>query len=411
MNPFGATSRQGAIPAYSGIAEQGYLVQLIRASVAATAVVSRPRSIAWDRLAGCLRGHHMIVPLIWPLLDLSGAPRGFATQVEATARGYRLQSGLLLHELFRILPVLERAGCAPLVLKGPALIHTVYGDRSRHITDLDLLVDISLRERACAVLEESGYRLDADATAPPHVYARHHYHYCYKNSAGMIVELHWDLSDPMDYVRFNSDAWRGRSRTIAANGPGMRVPSDADQLLHCAKQCLDGAFADMRRIVDAAMLIRAGAADSHDFAERARECNLATPLWILLRLSREIAGVAAPALESRLRPAFPARACIASLELEQKGPALYVYRRSGLARLLRWLCAPDLATGLRELSHHFVPRGWALAMLKLDPDHPPGADFYLRLIPVRSWSFAKIVGYQGWCLARRAFRYSGPSAS
>ena len=411
MDHAGEGPNHSFAPPPAGGAERAYLAALLQGFLFGANKIERPESVDWDRLASCLRGHHMVVPLLLPRLDLRSAPDELVRRLEASAQRYRLQSGLLMHELFRILPALEAGGYAPVVLKGPALAHTVYGGRPRYFTDLDLLVAPADLAGAGEALERLGYRYDSTASAPPGTYLRHHFHFCYRNSAQMMVELHWDLSLPDDYVRLDAVNWRRRSRQVRVADAEMRIPHDDDQLLHAAKQCLDTSFADLRRIVDGAVLLRAGAADIPGLAARARASGLATSLWLLLRMARRMTGVGDVALESELAPGRIVRACLTSLEFEAKALDLYVYRRHGLGKLIRWLCAPNRAAAGRELRRHFVPRGWGLVALGIDPDTPPGPRLRLRIFSARVLSFAKLFAYQLWCLARSSVQKSASSAS
>ncbi|MFN0160567.1 MAG: nucleotidyltransferase family protein [Burkholderiales bacterium] len=392
-------------------AEIEYLCALIRSAVAGESAVLRRPGIDWARMAECLRSHHMLLPMIRSMLDLAAAPAQVAASIRETERHCRLRTLLLLGELARVLPPLVAGGCEPIVLKGPALARTVYGNRMRCFTDIDFLVAPDRRGRSLAILAELGYTFDPHATAPPATYDRHHFHYCLLGASGVLIELHWDLSEPLDYVRMAAHAWPARSRHAAIGEVAMQIPGPVDHLLLVAKQALDTSFADLRRIVDAAMLIRAGAADEPGVARSACAAGLATPLWILLRASRSIAGVAAPALESALAPPLVVRACLVSLDIERQALTLAPYRRSGLAWLIRLLGAPDVAAARREFVRYLFPAGWSWAALGFDPDRRPALTARMRIFCKRLISVAKAGAYQIWRLARYAAVRGGPKAS
>ena len=64
-----------------------------------------------------------------------------------------------LADLARLLPGFADAGIDVFVLKGAALLHTLYGDPGRRpMTDVDLLVDESRRAALATILEKGGYR-------------------------------------------------------------------------------------------------------------------------------------------------------------------------------------------------------------------------------------------------------------
>ena len=88
-------------------------------------------------------------------------------QIEPAARDelaatYRRNAALNLKRLVdleQILPRLERAGIDVFVLKGAALLHTLYDDPGlRSMTDIDLLVAAGRRVALTDILTEAGYR-------------------------------------------------------------------------------------------------------------------------------------------------------------------------------------------------------------------------------------------------------------
>lgn len=81
---------------------------------------------------------------------------------EELAATYRKNAALNLKrltDLERLLPDLGAAGVDVFVLKGAALLHTLYGDPGlRPMTDVDLLVDESRRDALATTLHDAGYR-------------------------------------------------------------------------------------------------------------------------------------------------------------------------------------------------------------------------------------------------------------
>src|SRR4030095_879182 len=92
-------------------------------------------------------------------------------------------------------------------------------------------------------------------------YERHHFHRVLHAEGGVTLELHWDLARPSDYFHLDPVGVFSRASSIPFHGLVMQVPSHSDQLLHAAQQSLREGFNDALRVLDAARLLRAGAAD------------------------------------------------------------------------------------------------------------------------------------------------------
>jgi hypothetical protein len=293
---------------------------------------------AWGRLSERIRAHRLPAGLAGVLRE-AGAPAQALDPVEEDARRHRLRIGFLLLELRRALAALELAGCSPVVLKGAALVHTL--GRPRFFADLDVLVPRPALPAASAALAGIGY-VPQPTLRDRAFYERHHFHHVLRTPGGVAFELHWALGRPSDYYRFDPGGVLARSRTVPFDGVAMRVPSEPDQLVHAASQCLREGFADGRRVLDAARLLLAGAAADPGLAARARAERLSTALWILLRLSDELAGVAAPALEEALRPGRARRTSLEALHLPRLLLDQDMLALPGLKAWLILMCAPGV---------------------------------------------------------------------
>ena len=375
--------------------ESSYLRALVRAFVAAEKTVPPPPStVRWSRLRALLLGHHM-VPALPPLIPPGAVPDGLAQELESVTRTLRLRTGLLLHELSRILPALEAAGLRPVVLKGAALAHTVYANpEDRSFLDLDVLVRRERIDEACAILRSFGFEPREDPRSAA-FFERHHFHRILRKPSGVTVEVHWDLSRPSDYFRFDLDGWLKRSRLLDAGGMTMRTPSGGDQLLHAASQALGERFSGLRRVLDAALLLRCGAGDDPGLVERARSQGLATALWVLLELAREITEVEAPTgLERGLRPRRAVRSCLASLRLSDRAVALDGSSPEVFKSLLRWLCAPNPLRALAEVGRFVFPGEMHFLEAGYPPGNLPGPARRALLSVRRSGTVVRIASHQ-----------------
>jgi len=130
-----------------------------------------------------------------------------------------------LNELRAVLNVFEAAGIRVVVFKGPALAEAGYG-MARTWQDLDLLIRGDAVERVDAVLLRSGYPLRPE---PPH-----HNHRRYgggDDGRRGVLEVHFDISDPLRSHRPNVDAVWVRAVDTKILGITARVPEITDHLL------------------------------------------------------------------------------------------------------------------------------------------------------------------------------------
>jgi hypothetical protein len=374
-------------------AEAVYLCSLLRSVVTGGPAPTPGPSLSWQRLALLFREHPEVIPTVAFLLPET-APRDLVRQIQRYAQLLRWQAMLLSAELSRTLEVLESAGLEPILLKGPALARTVYPDPDlRYSHDLDILIESAGLDEACDLLQRSGFR-PKDTVAVPLFYERHHFHRILISPSGLLVELHWDLSKPADFFRFDLREIRRRSRVVAFRGSSIRVLDPADQLLHLAAQEIDAGFCDLRHVVDAALLIEAEAAKS-DLPERAQRQGLSTALWELLAIVREVTGTVVPAeVERSLRPGTFKAVCLSSLNLTEKAIELYVRRHSGIRSLVRWLCTPGIRALGREVARFLLPGDSYYLQLGYEPTKVPGRARRILETTKRSWSLLKILSYQ-----------------
>jgi hypothetical protein len=167
----------------------------------------------------------------------------------------------LAGELTALIPELERAGCRPVVVKGPALALDVYGDLSaRPFGDLDIVVDRADVRRAWDLLVAGhGY-----ATAYPLDPRRRetllrssHEQLFLRPDSPLHVDLHWELSAPGygDFTRL--DEVRPRLVRVRSGRIEVETLGPEDNLLFL---CCHGIRHNWERLiwlVDVAELLRA----------------------------------------------------------------------------------------------------------------------------------------------------------
>ncbi len=342
------------------------------------------------------------LPLVTrPILEIhrtSASLRGMIIDFNKRSRRW---SGLLTLELLRLIPALEESGCAPIVLKGPALAQTVYDSpRDRFFNDLDILIPADTWVTALRVLDKFGYHYSKTARHPSY-YEQHHFHKAVQNNMGVRIELHWDLSKPADYYRFDLNDWRKSSRSIEVNGVRIAVPSDEKQLLHAAAQAVSEGFIDLRRVVDAAFLLRNGSLQLSSVAKSARNQGIQYGLWTLLDLLRTLGGLeVSTELMLKIQPPESRRNCIRSLSLAEKMLDRSTVHRSGLRTWIYWLCCPDPRLTRSKAYSYLFPDDVHLLEMGYSPDSMPSLLNRFRISAIMSWSLLKLTAYQAWCLTK-----------
>jgi hypothetical protein len=262
------------------------------------------RPIDWVR-AVQLADWHRMAPLLWEHLRRSDGERAVPQKVldvlhdearRSTARGLSLQ-----FELDRVLAVLSDEQIPTVLLKGAALLETVYDHPGlRPMVDLDLLVRRDDVERAHRRIQEAlGYGVLRARVArdDAHQLASRHHHFGLISPEGVVVvELHHRLL--ADRVEHDvAGIWeRARPRPV---GPPHLLPDPDDLALHVAahftydriqrKESAVGQLADLVRIAQRCEV------DWEAVAERARTARVADRLYLALATARWLFGDLAPA--------------------------------------------------------------------------------------------------------------------
>jgi hypothetical protein len=193
----------------------------------AASIMSGP--FVWDRFMR-LAGQHLSLSVVHRFCEDLGLSGNVPSNVrQALETEYLLAQARFLkkeHELLEVVRRLEKAGVAPIVIKGVALAQLLYKDRgTRASRDIDLLIPQADMERAQEVLLGSGYALRTDARSAED-YRDYHFHYVFGRGENLdsIVELHWNLLDPtMDYGTADVGELREQARSFEIGGETLRT--------------------------------------------------------------------------------------------------------------------------------------------------------------------------------------------
>lgn len=266
---------------------------------------------AWDQtLTAAVT--HQLAPLLYTVLrnQPDCAPAARLTELQDAFQRSATRSLRVELELSGILAAFAAPGgaCPCLLLKGAALGRTVYASPAeRPAGDLDLLVRRSDLAAAGQALAGRGFRL-LGAPAAGRL-GRALYRYRAELAAvgatdanrGLLVELHWTLTEMPYYVdRIDIGAvWRGAQDLPVL--PGAQVPAPAVLLLHaCAHLALHHSR-DLRLIwlVDLDRLARWEALDWDQVARLAEAWGLGLAVQAALDAAGRWLGTPTPAAVGR----------------------------------------------------------------------------------------------------------------
>lgn len=312
-----------------------------------------------------LLAHHVEAALV-PQLPPGTVDQEVTDAMEAG----RLRTAWLLMELERILPPLETAGCAPVVLKGAALALANYDDPpERWFVDLDLLVPPDRVEEACDALAALGYRpIEPERFAD--YYDRYHLHRAFVGPSRAVVEVHWDLTIPISVYRQDPDGVRARAVTVDLGRTTCRVASPADHVVHAVSQQLNDGFSDLRRVLDQACLLPAlDAAAWAQVARMARDGNMDRALALWLDVAVDLSGITLPdTAPDGSALGYRSRRMLENLDVPGSLLSFRAHYQPGYRNFLHLVLVPGWRLRLKELARLLFPGEFHL----MDAGHVPG---------------------------------------
>jgi hypothetical protein len=350
----------------------------------------------WGRTLRIADWHRLSPALFCHLESAHEAPPPVLSALERAYLASAARSAFIAGALRRVLGALRAHDVPAMLLKGAALVETVYPDPAqREMLDLDILVpgnQLGTAEKAVMAL---GYgplattddRAKRSVTLGPD---EHHGLALVGEDQLVAVELHRHIAIAGEGRPFDiDDMWR---RARAAPGDGHLLPSPEDLLLHVCvhftRNRLGGSYRNrhtggaLGQISDIARIIRREPLDWEDFAMTARSYRLETRVFLALFAAHEL-GVSIPARAlSELRPAgFDENIGrrVVSLRVLRTGDHMPV-------RSMRWMLAPSrevLARGWN--ADPTAPRSLANAYMRRARAHAPLARSVLR----RPWLYVQ----------------------
>ncbi|MBI3091175.1 MAG: nucleotidyltransferase family protein [Candidatus Tectomicrobia bacterium] len=292
----------------------------------------------------------------------------------------------LLHELGGLLATLAAHRIPVVVLKGAALLESVYEDiGTRCMEDIDLLIAPPDAARTTELLKSLGYVMKTD------IPLRRRPHTTPHQLPGFVhpqrrspVEVHLAfVSPPPGHAIRSGEVWERASPCLIAAQPGRRFAAE-DLLLHAALHAtyMDACVGHLYSLCDAAAILERCRLDWPAFVQRANAYRVGAYCRLYLRLAQRLLGVPIPdgvlqdlsrfphlsAIEERLMEWLAARLMLPSLRgrsSEILGPWLEVclstsrrWQRWGWPLRLLLHPAPENLEKLRR-----QPWGYLLARL------------------------------------------------
>ena len=217
--------------------------------------------------------------------------------------------------------VLAAHGTRGMLLKGSALVYSVYGGvfARRAMADTDVLVDKARADDVHLTLLGGRWK-KTPVAASDEVYHEFHHHLpplMDRSGSGVQLELHTALFPQGHPFGITTDTLWEHAVPLAELCPRSTLPGSvafvpalAHQLLHV---CIHFAwshgmrFGGWRVFRDVRAIVRAGAIDWDAFVAMAKTTRAVTSCYWTFRLARSAAGVDVPAdVERALRPPLPA---------------------------------------------------------------------------------------------------------
>ena len=218
----------------SGRVTSEIVIALLRASLGTGTLpdATRLAECDWARFA-LLARHHGIGPILFRALQeqTTSVPAEWLQIFKAEYVTNAFHNRLAQTSVDEIASVLSAEGIPIILMKGAALLRTLYDDQGlRTLCDVDLLVDERDVERADTQLQAGGLKLPVSEE----VGSRCHYSlvYCWQQPRTVPVELHWRIFERYRPYVFDLDVVRAQARPVPGMPPTVLVMAPEHELAH-----------------------------------------------------------------------------------------------------------------------------------------------------------------------------------
>lgn len=320
----------------------------------ATAPLITGNAIHWEDLVAQAR-HHEVGGLLYTVLPAE-APAAVRDALRADYRSQLAANTLYLHHLASLVPALRDVGVRFAVVKGAALLPTLYHDwGQRRLEDIDLLVhpeDVSLFR---SVMCHLGWREEDGDIAGARFGERYRAETSFARQEGQVllrVEGHLDL--PGFYPPARAAVWQ-RISTVSASGIGALPVLDSSTHLSylCTHLYYHHCGRGLKWLVDVALLV-SQVRSWHDVVVDAYQFGTTRPLHLALNDVARYLDVPVPQHIAETLRFLPMPISLRLLLEMCKRPALHYL---GI-RLLDLYRAPNWSTRLGYLWRKLTAPRW-----------------------------------------------------
>lgn len=137
-------------------------------------------------------------------------------------------------EIVNILKALNSARIKSIVLKGPAIANTIYGNVAlRPFSDVDLLIAKDDLSSVSRILRDLGY-VSPEHILPIALYMKYHFNlpFIKKNGHQILIEIHWDLTDRFKHLPMEISKVWDNAKQIAISGVPALIMEPEDLLVY-----------------------------------------------------------------------------------------------------------------------------------------------------------------------------------
>jgi hypothetical protein len=256
--------------------------------------ISVCQAAQWQGLSGLLY-YHLRGPRHQAMVPAGVASHLKQVYLTNTARHLRGQA-----ELVRVLHLLDGEGIPVVLLKGAALVGTVYREPGmRAMGDVDVLVPRARANEAQAALQRQGY-VPAEEGRDEHWAQHQHLPRLLAAGAadGLAIEVHGHVVRVDGPLSFDIEEFWQRARPSQQMGAPALVLAPEDLVLHLSLNFFrDRRFHSrgaLRQLCDLATVVGQYEVDWGALAERSRGYDVAGPVACTLRLARLLLNARVP---------------------------------------------------------------------------------------------------------------------
>jgi hypothetical protein len=261
--------------------------------------------VDWDRVAD-RAFQHDIAPLMHRSLQRLSrthpAPAAFE-KLKSAYLANAARNSLLFRELQLLLRELQERQKPVIVLKGAALVETVYRDRGlRPMSDVDLLIRKEDLIEVENIMFSLGYALNEKQRNRKEWYYAHYHHFEFRKrispSFAVCCEIHWCLEPPTRPFPIDMEGvWKRATVASITTVPALVMCPEDLLVFLCLHTCKHRLIGGFRSFCDIAEVVRryGQEMDWNQVIRRSSEWQINTFVYVPLTLATQLLGAEIPA--------------------------------------------------------------------------------------------------------------------